>query len=298
MSDENTPTIDENDGSDEKQIAIYVRTSTDEQDEGLESQLESCRDAVPEAELYRVEVYRDRGISGAKDEREGLNQLQTAIDEGGVEKVVVSELSRISRNTLTLMEFLEDVFENELGLEVVDGEFPSMESGNPFMKALGRMMAVLAELERDLISMRVERGIRRAMNQGKWVGRPPRGFTTDDDGYLVVDTEEYILVTRALDLIERGASVYKVSKATGIPEQTLHGIYDDEEKRRLYTRMEAEDERVDAALESEDKSELRAESDIAKVWSEVDGLKDDVREIRELVEKAVQYDEEDIEKYE
>lgn len=270
-------------------IAIYARTSTDEQEEGIDSQLDSCRRKLSNDELNRVEIYQDRAVSGAKDDRDAFNQLQTDIASGDIEKVVISELSRLSRNTLTLMEFLEKVFDDEVGLVVADGQFPSFDEGNPFLEALARMMAVLAQLERDLIQARTERGIRRALDQGKWQGRPPKGFTTDEDGFLVVATEEYLTVVAALELVEKGASIYKVSRSTGIAEQTLSDIYNDDEKRSLYLRQQSDDELKQQAL-NKAAGELRSESEISKIW-------DELGEIRGLLEQAVNYDDTDPEHY-
>jgi len=269
-------------------IALYARTSTDEQADGIESQLDSCRRKLDEDDLARSKLYKDEAVSGAKDDRPAFNRLQQDIANGKVEKVVVSELSRLSRNTLTLMEFLEQVFDDELGLIVADGQFPSFDEGNPFLEALARMMAVLAQLERDLIMARTERGIRRAANQGKWTkGRPPRGFSTDDDGFLVVDFEDYARVVGAIELIEKGGSVYSVARAADIPQSTLSEIYNDEEKRKLYTRQETDDELKREALNKAD-GDLRSESELSKLWNEMG-------EMREMLEDAIDYDEEEVE---
>lgn len=278
MSEDTTPTTGI--------VAIYTRTSTDEQEDGLESQLDSCRDKLDEGDLQNSKLYKDEGVSGAKDNRPAFNRLQNDLANGDIEKIVVSELSRISRNTLTLMEFLEDVWGQEIGLVVADGQFPSVEPGNPFMKALAQMMSVFVELERNLIMMRTERGIRRATNQGKWTkGRPPRGFSTDDDGYLIVDFEEYVRVAGAIELVEKGGSVYSVARAADIPQSTLSDIYNDEEKRKLYTRQETDDELKRKALNKAE-GNLRSESEISKLWNEMS-------EMREMLEQAIDHEEDE-----
>lgn len=269
-------------------IGVYLRTSTDEQEEGIESQLDSCRRKLDDDELQRVKLYRDEGVSGAKDDRQAFNELQSDIQAGEITKVVVSELSRISRNTLTLMEFLERVFDDEVGLVVADGQFPSFEEGNPFLEALARMMAVLAQLERDLIKARTQRGVRRAVEAGKWTKRPPKGFTTDDDGYLVVETEEYLTVVSALELVQLGeASIYEVSRAAGIAESTLRSIHNDVEKRDLYLRGDADDELKQEAL---DRSEVDPDSELSRIWNSQESLQDDVRELKDLVNRAIEED--------
>lgn len=278
--------MDESSKNKDKQkehIAIYVRTSTDSQEHGIESQIHSCRGRADEDGVARsdVQLYVDRAISGTsgQESRPGFDDLVQAIDKGLVTKLYVSELSRISRNTLTLMQFLEVTFEKEIGLVVVDGSFPSFEQGNPFMRALARMMAVLAELERDLITARVERGIQRAIDTGKWRGRPPKGFTTNSDGFLVVKTEEYATVVAALDAINKGQSIYSVARATDISDQTLSDIWNDTSKRALYTRGESDDERKQEALDKA-AGELRSESDISQLYAELTDIRSSIEGIQ------------------
>lgn len=279
----------ENSPSNEEAIGVYARTSTDEQEHGIDSQIHNCREHIPDDELHRVEIYKDEAVSGAKDDRPGFQRLKDDIDTGHVEKVYVSELSRISRNTLTLMEFLEGVFDDEIGLVVTDGDFPDIEPGNPFMKALGRMMAVLAELERDLTAARVERGLKRAREQGKWVGRPPKGFSTNDEGYLRVEVEEYLTVVKAIELVERGASARSVARAAGMSPQTLTTILNDEEKRALYARREPYRDEIDEALGEE------VEGGSARV--DFEDVTEQLTEIRAIVESAIDYDEDEVEQY-
>lgn len=275
MNDQSATTDEQN------TVAIYARTSTDNQDHGIDSQLHSCRSAMPDDELARVEIYKDEAISGAKDNRPGFERLKADIDAGEVEKVYVSELSRLSRNTLTLLEFLEDVFEGEIGLVVTDGDFPEMDPGNPFMKALGRMMAVLAELERDLTAARIERGVNRAREEGKWVGRPPKGFETTPDGFLRVKVDEYLTVTKAIDLVQRGASVRSVARAAGISPQTLSNILNDDEKLSLYVDRDGYRDEIDEALDDADLDAGTA--DVA----DFEDIEKELAEIREMVEQAV-----------
>lgn len=255
-------------------IGIYVRTSTADQEDGLESQIHSCRNKIVDGDLDRVELYKDDGVSGTVDEREDYQRLLRDIDSGDVETVVVSEISRLSRSTYTLIGFLERVFDEEVGLEVADGSFPSIEAGNPFMQALARMMAVLAELERDLTSIRVQRGIQNAIEQGKWHGRPPKGFTTNDDGYLAVVPDEFGSVATAIEAVELGESVYAAANAANIPQQTLRDIYNDEEKRQLYIRGDADAERIQDAIEEAD-FDATKETEIGELWNEIQSLREE-----------------------
>lgn len=103
------------------------------------------------------------------------------------------------------------------------------------MKILAQIFAIMSNLELEMNKARTRRGLNRAIEKGKWIGRPPKGFTTNENGYLVVKDDEYKLVSTAIDMIlEDGESQYKVSRSTGINQSTLQNILDDEEKLSLY----------------------------------------------------------------
>jgi len=268
-------------------IAIYARTSTESQEDGIASQIESCKSVLQDGELAQVEIYKDEAVSGSIDDREQFQQLLRHISEGQIETVVVSEISRLSRNTLTLMDFLEDVFSDEVGLRVADGSFPTVNPGDPFMKALAQIMAVLAELERELAKMRATRGVQVAIEQGKWVGSPPRGFTTDNEGYLMVDATEYAQVQAAVEAVLNGSSVYAVSKATGIPNSTLNDIMNDPEKRVLYTDGIADDDRIDTALDSAEVSAIDSkDQDVADALKGISEAIEEGESVTEILDRV------------
>lgn len=64
-------------------------------------------------------------------------------------------------------------------LEVEAGEELSMQD-----KMLLNVLAWAAEVEAKKIKENTLAGLRAAEAAGKWVGRPPFGFTTDEEGYL------------------------------------------------------------------------------------------------------------------
>jgi len=142
------------------------------------------------------------------------------------------------------------------------------------------VMGDLAKIEHKQKLQRIESGVRAAQQAGKWTGRPPRGFRVKDS-YLRVDTEEYLHTREALARVARGESKRSVAEDTGIAESTLRSLYND--RRELYLRGEADDDRVEEALD------------------EVDGLEDiqpdsgdglDAR-VREVVRDEISQDDSD-----
>lgn len=57
---------------------------------------------------------------------------------------------------------------------------------------IGGFVAWMMDFNRQMTIERVRSGVRKAINEAKWVGRPPYGFETDDNGYLVIKMDEYL----------------------------------------------------------------------------------------------------------
>jgi len=95
-----------------KQAAIYARVSTDDQAErgySLPSQIEACQRFVDQISLVTPEVYQD-DVSGTvpiKTRPEG-GQLQSVIDSGQVNVVVVYQVDRLSRDIVDLLSTVRD----------------------------------------------------------------------------------------------------------------------------------------------------------------------------------------------
>jgi hypothetical protein len=72
------------------------------------------------------------------------------------------------------------------------------------------------------------------------------GFTVDD-GYLRVEPEEFLRVREGVERVVTGESTVTVAEDLGVPQSTLSRLASD--RRELYLRGGANDDRVDAAIE-------------------------------------------------
>lgn len=138
----------------------YARVSTFEQN--LDLQL----DALEEAGC--VKIHTDKGISGTKAERPGLDEMMRNLRPGDV--VVVWKLDRIARNTLNLLTLIEK-------LDAEDCGFRSLTDGISTDGAMGRAFLTIASafstLERDQTIARTCAGLAAARARGRVGGRKP-----------------------------------------------------------------------------------------------------------------------------
>lgn len=137
----------------------YARVST--QDQKLDMQI----DALKAAACNRV--FRDKGISGGKASRPGLNKALAILKPGDV--LVVFKLDRLGRSVQHLSDLLAR-FHNE-GIH-----FCSLAEGinttTPGGKLIYHVFAAVAEFQRDMIRENTTLGLAAAKKRGKTIGRP------------------------------------------------------------------------------------------------------------------------------
>lgn len=151
-----------------KRAVLYARVSTP--DQHLETQLYDLRKLAAQRGFEVVREYCDRGISGSKAKRLGLDAMMADARRGEFAVVLVSAFDRIARSTKNFLEIVDDL--HELGIEFISAREAIDTSG-----AMGRMFITMvgsiAELERSLIVERIKAGMRRAKMEGQRLGRAP-----------------------------------------------------------------------------------------------------------------------------
>lgn len=139
-------------------IVGYARVST--QDQNLQLQI----DALQNAGCF--EIFEEK-ITGTKKDRPALNEMLKMLRAG--DRVVVYKFDRISRSTKHLIELVE-LFE-EKGVEFVSVQ-DNIDTSTALGRFFFRIMASIAELERDIISERTKAGLSAARVRGRNGGRP------------------------------------------------------------------------------------------------------------------------------
>jgi DNA invertase Pin-like site-specific DNA recombinase len=229
--------------------AVYARVSTDRQSH--ERQIQECLEFIDnDAERESAEVFADIE-SGAQPRREGVDQLVRGIEDGEITKVVTWEFSRIARDLTFGIEFIDLCIENSVEIVTVNDIFPHIHGDGDVMdEMIGKFVAWMMDFNRQMTIERVRSGVRKAINEGKWVGRPPYGFETDAEGYLVIKMDEYLKMQMAVEevLLNPDQSVNSIARAYGVPQSSLDRIYKDEQRRKMYLYGDAADERLAAAV--------------------------------------------------
>lgn len=190
----------------------YIRVSTEQQaTEGvsLAAQRERIQAYCVAAGMSLVGIREDAGISGYHaHNRPGLQQaMAEACDRKAA--LIVYSLSRFARNTREAIDLCDQL--DNAGADLVSLT-ERIDTTTPAGKLIFRMMAALAEFERDQLSERVTDAMAFAKAQGRRVGSIPFGYDLGDDGvHLVENQGEQASITLIQQLHTEGLSLREVA---------------------------------------------------------------------------------------
>jgi site-specific DNA recombinase len=154
----------------------------------------------------------DDGFSGTNMNRPGLKRMIRHIEEKYIQAVIVLKLDRLSRKQKDALYLLEDVFEkNDVIFKSATEPF---DTSTPLGKAMIGVLAVFAQLERDMIVERTTAGRRQRVNQGKWYGGPvPFGYSWNKESQtLEIVQEEAALVQDIFTRYLQGQSMLSIGE--------------------------------------------------------------------------------------
>ncbi|HDR7502779.1 TPA: recombinase family protein [Bacillus toyonensis] len=157
----------------------YARVST--QDQNLELQMDALK------KFGYDEIYTEK-VSGMKTERPELDKLFNKLRKG--DTVIVWKLDRLGRSTKHVLEIAEQL--EELGVELVSIQ-DKIDTTTATGKAMFRMLVVLNEMERDIISERTKAGLESARARGRVGGRPKKPNSNIEKALKLYDSNDYTI---------------------------------------------------------------------------------------------------------
>lgn len=191
---------------------IYARVSTTRQaDEGVSLDAQEARARAWAVANGRevAAVHVDAGLSGGRADNRPA--LQAAVDLACATRsaLVVYSLSRLARSTRDAIEIagrLEDS-----GADLVSCS-ESIDTTGAVGRMVFRMLATLAEFERDLTAERTSAALQHKRSRGERVGNTPYGWRVGDDGVrLVRDEVEQGTIRRITDLRDHGLTLAQIA---------------------------------------------------------------------------------------
>lgn len=178
----------------------YARTSTVDQDYGLEAQKD-------ELHAYGIDELYHEKVSAVDSNRSELKSAIRSLRQG--DKLVVTKLDRLARSVRHLGELIETVEAKGAGLVVLSMGGQQVDTTTATGKLILTMLGSVAEFERNLQKERQKAGIEKAKADGKYKGRVPTAKRQSE---------------KVIALKEAGVPRQKIMEQLGISQASYYRI--------------------------------------------------------------------------
>ncbi|WP_034629738.1 recombinase family protein [Desulfotruncus alcoholivorax] len=191
--------------ADARMVAIYARLSVNEngeRDESLETQCDLLKGYVLENGLGQFKLYVDNDLSGVYFDRPGLMKMTDDINAGCIKAVVIKDLSRLGRNNAETLTYINFLAEKNIRLIILTDNYDSFRDDDGI---LGIKTWYNEHYARD-ISKKVRYNLKKKMQNGEFLGRPPFGYQKSqvEKNKLVVDERYREIIRKIFDLYIKG----------------------------------------------------------------------------------------------
>ena len=198
--------------------AIYARVSSTTERQNTERQVIDLTEYANRNGLNLVRVYEEH-ISGAKKNRPVLTECLQYCKENRIGTLLVSELSRLGRNTFEVLATVRDLVECHINVYFQKEQMNLLDgNGKPslFTPILIATLSTCAEMERENIQYRLNSGRRVYIEKGGQLGRKKGSVKSKEK-----KEEEYKDV---LTYLNKGYKISDIAKLTATSVSTVQRL--------------------------------------------------------------------------
>ncbi|MFL5624702.1 MAG: recombinase family protein, partial [Ktedonobacteraceae bacterium] len=204
----------------------YIRVSTDKQD--IKNQRHEILETARRKDM-KVDDFVEIAISSRKTSKQRRidEVLQTLQD---ADTLIVTELSRLGRNTAEVISLVNGLLKRNIRVIAIKQNLDVQGEHDMTSKIITTIFSLMAELERDFVSLRTKEALSAKKSQGVLLGKPKGTIQQskfDED------------LDRIKDLLKAGLSVRKIAKLhLGLKNHIALNTYI--RKRKLREQVKAE----------------------------------------------------------
>lgn len=177
----------------------YARTSTVEQQAGLDAQIRDLKNAGAE----RVFFEQVSSLS----QRDQLAEVLRFVREG--DELILTKPDRLARSTAELLKIAEELKVRKIKLIILSLGGQHFDASTPTGQLMLTMLGAIAQFERELMLERQREGIAKARLENKFKGRAPTARAKSGE---------------VLELATQGLSRATIAKRLGIGEASVYRI--------------------------------------------------------------------------
>ena len=120
----------------DKLTAYYFRAALQTDTLYLENQMQKLLYHATQNGVAAFALYADNGYNGLNFDRPAFSLMQQDMKNGRLEKIVVTSLDRISRNSLDVIAFADCAAGMGVSLEAINGDHAALDWNRQFCAAL------------------------------------------------------------------------------------------------------------------------------------------------------------------
>lgn len=190
----------------QKRAALYVRVSTDRQT--IDNQIAKLTEVAKARGWEIIATFSDAGISGSKGrkDRPGLDTMLKEAQRHKFDILMTWAIDRVGRSLVDLLGTIQHLEACKVDLYI---DQQQLDTSTPTGKLMFQVCGAFAEFERSMIRERVHAGLRRAVANGKVLGRP----LNDPNA-----------VEKARKELAKGIGIGKVARSVGLGVGTVHKL--------------------------------------------------------------------------
>ena len=193
---------------------IYCRVSSDSQKENgtsIDRQVEMGLAYCALHSLSEPVIIKDEALSGYYDSnRAGFQTILKLCKSGEASTIIVYDLSRLSRNLKTTLEFIDLVSKKDIAFISLTEK---IDTSSAYGKFITHIFASIHQLYRDSISEKMQLYCKHKRSKGEKVGyHLEYGFDLAANGKtLVPNIEEQAVIQNVIELRNKGLSLKQIS---------------------------------------------------------------------------------------
>lgn len=200
-----------------QQVVLFARVSSTSDRQSYDRQINDLTQLAATQNYHVTGVFAEK-ICGAKKnaERKELLNMIEFVNDNRIDKVLVTELSRLGRDTLQVLQTIEILNQNKISLYIQNYNIETLtpeKQINPMSQFLITILAEVARMERKTIENRLASGYQNFRNAGGVVGRKV-GFKKSDEAMKDQYPEE-------IKMLKKGYSFTHINQITSTNKNTL-----------------------------------------------------------------------------
>ena len=194
-------------------VAAYVRVSTenDEQTSSYELQVNDFTERIKANPNWEFAgIYSDEGISGTElSHRKGMLQLIEDARAGKIDHILAKSIARFARNVVDCLSIIDELRKIGVGVHFDENNLYTLDATGSLVLTI---LATVAEEESRSKSFIMNWSIERRFSKGIFLTPELLGYDVDEEGNLVVNSEEAQTVKVIYDLYVNGWSVTEIAE--------------------------------------------------------------------------------------